>query len=94
MFDPVDMTFTLLWRDGAGDHPIATWMHHFDPPASGFDAVPYEEDQPGVAAPAQKGDLLVLRFSAQSTSTGANLFVPNGDGSNSNGRIPNLTLPK
>jgi hypothetical protein len=94
VFDPVDMTFTLLWRDGGGDHPIATWMHHFDPPASGFDAVPYEEDQPGVDAPAKKGDLLVLRFSAASTSTGSNLFVPNGDGSNSSGRIPNLTLPK
>ena len=87
------MTFTLLWRDAGGDHPIATWMHHFDPPASGFDAIPYEEDQPGVAVTANKGDLLVLRFSAAGTTTGSNLFVPNSDGRNSNGRIPNLTLP-
>lgn len=88
------MTFTLLWRDGGGDHPVATWTHHFDPPASGFNAVQYEEDQPGAAVMGAKGDLLVLRLSAQGTSTGGSLYVPNSDGANAQGRIPNLTLPK
>ena len=89
------MTFTLLWRDGSGDHPVATWTHHFDPPASGFDAVAYEEDQPGVAVMAKKGDLLVLQLTATNgTTTSGSLYVPNSDGANANGRIPNLTLPK
>ena len=73
---------------------MATWKHHFDPPASGFDAVPYAEDQPGVAVGAKKGDLLVLRLTAQGTAPSGSLYVPNSDGINANGQIPNLTLPK
>lgn len=88
------MTFDLLWRDGGGDHPVATWTHHFDPPASGFDAVAYEEDAAGAAVAGNKGDTLVLRLTANGTSTGGSLYVPNSDGANAHGRIPNLTLPK
>jgi hypothetical protein len=73
---------------------VASWTHHFEPQATGFDAVAYEEDKPGAAVTATKGDLLVLRFSAQGPATATTLYVPNSDGANAHGRIPSLTLPK
>jgi hypothetical protein len=96
VLDPVDITFDLLWRDAGGDHPIATWTHHFDPPASGFDAVQYEADAPGVAAKAKGNDQLVLRMTAAPGNYPADtmLWIPNGDAETTNGRDPSLTLPK
>src|SRR5438105_9833338 len=93
IINAADVTFDVLWRDGAGDHPIATWQHHFDPQAGGFDAVGFEADAPGVEAKAKANDQLVLRFTVQGTGTGV-LYIPNGDGTNAKGRIPTITLPK
>ncbi len=88
------MTFDVLWRDAAGtDHPLASVSHHFDPQPAGFNAVQFEADAPGVAAPARSNDHLVLRFTAQGAGTGI-LYIPNSDGANAMGRIPSLTLPK
>ena len=53
----------------------------------------FETNLTGVAAPAQAGDLLVWRFSASNAAPGSFAVIPNGDGPNSSGRIPNLTLP-
>ena len=94
VLDQTDVTFDVLWRDGGGDHPIVSFTHHFDPPNSGFDAVGYEDDALGVAAPAKSNDQLVLRFSAQGPASEQTLFIPNGDGAKLNGRDPSLTLPK
>jgi hypothetical protein len=94
VFDPGDVTFDILWRDSAGDHPIATVTHHFDPLAAGnYQAQPFETDLPGAAADAKAYDQLILRFSVTSTSTGL-VYIPNGDGANAQGRIPSITLPK
>lgn len=85
-----------MWRNAAGDHPIATWSHHFDPLPAGptqFNAQPFEADARGAAAAAKANDQLVLRFSAQGSSTQL-LIVPNSDGARAMGRIPSLTLPK
>jgi hypothetical protein len=82
-----------LWRDAAGDHPIATFTHHFEPQPMGFNAMPYEDDAPGVVAPAKSNDQLVLRFSAQGAGVGV-LYIPNSDGARAVGKIPAVTLPK
>jgi len=44
------------------------------------------------AIDAQTGDQLVFRYTGSNT-TGVEAYIPNGDGPNSNGRIPNITLP-
>lgn len=100
VYEPVDMRFDVRWRRGAIDGEEATlarFEHHFDPPAEGegrFDAVPYEADARGVAADAQPGDFLVLRFEVRSSHPiGTRQYAPNGDGPLAKGRIPSLRLP-
>jgi len=73
---------------------VAQTTHMFAPNPPGptqFDAVAFDADLAGVAAPAQAGDRLVLRFNNVGPETGA--YTPNGDGSLVGGRVPNLTLP-
>jgi hypothetical protein len=95
VLDPVDVTFDVLWRDANGDHPIATWTNHFDPPANVNNAAQAEADVPGVAANAKGNDQLVLRMTAQGAGTADTmLWAPNGDAEKTNGRDPSLTLPK
>lgn len=89
----VDMTFDLLHRRGTDDAVVTTWTHHFNPLPTGFDAQPYEIDLPGAAIDFVDGDKLVFRFTAANTIQ-FDAWIPNGDGQNSKGRIPNLTLPK
>ena len=90
-----DVQFDVLTRDAQGDHRVTTWTHHFDPPSSGFDAQPFEGDASGSAVAVSSGDRLVLRITVLGVSSGTSTFyIPNGDGSASNGRIPSLTLPK
>jgi hypothetical protein len=89
----VDTTFTLIWRRGGTDTQLAQWMRHWDPlPGGKFDAQPYEVDMAAQAIAFQAGDQLVFRYAAANT-TGAEAFIPNGDGANSHGRIPRITLP-
>ena len=97
VFEPVDVTFDVLWRDaGNVDHSIVSFLHHFDPQPSGFLAVQYEDDALGVAAHAKGNDQLVLRMSAPAGGypDGTMLWIPNGDSTNAQGRDPSLTLPK
>ena len=83
----------LLRRAGVADVDLATWDHHFDPqPAGNFDAVPLDADATGIASDFQKGDQLVFRYTGTSAKL-ANAYIPDGDGSRQNGRIPNITLP-
>ncbi len=88
----VDMQFDVVWRSDGKEQVIVSWQHHFD--VAPEDAVvPFDGAADGAAVPAAAGDLLVLRMTAnQSTATGA-VYVPNGEGSHANGRIPSLTLP-
>jgi hypothetical protein len=90
---PVDVTFDLIWRSGATDISLATWTQHFDPlPGASYDAQPFEFDEPCGAITFKAGDQLVFRYTgANTTSTEA--YIPNGDGSHANGRIPNISLP-
>lgn len=94
MLAAADVSFDVLWRNAAGDHPIVSFSHHFDPQPSGFNAVAYEADAPGLAAPARSNDQLILRFGAQGAATASVLAIPNSDGARAMGRIPSLTLPK
>ena len=97
VFQPVDVTFDVLWRDASNvDHPIVSWTHHFDPQPSGFNAVQYEDNALGAAVPAKGNDQLVLRFSAPPGGypDGTMLWIPNGDGALTQGRDPSLTLPQ
>ena len=91
----VDTTFSLIWRhaDKSADTVLATWMQHWEPLADGFNAQPYEVDEPGPAIDAKPGDQFVFRYAASGTTTSAEAFIPNGDGAHSNGRIPAITLP-
>lgn len=88
----VDVTFSLIWRRGATDTPLAQWMKHWEPLPSGFDAQPYEVDMAAPAIAFQRGDQLVFRYAGANTQR-AEAFIPNGDGALSHGRIPNITLP-
>jgi hypothetical protein len=91
---PVDVTFDLIWRRDATDMVLATWSEHFDPPpGANFDAQAYEIDVDAMAIDFEPGDQFVFRYSATNT-TASESFIPNGDGTLSNGRIPNFTLPK
>lgn len=92
---PVDIAFDLIWRRGDTDMVLATWQEHFEPlPGVNFDAQPYELDVDAPAIDFEPGDRLVFRYSAVNAPSAAEAWVPNGDGALSNGRIPNLTLPK
>lgn len=90
---PVDVTFDLLWRRGTTDTPLASWTVHYDPlPSGNFDAQPFEYDEDCAAIPWQKGDELVFRYTGANT-TSQEAYIPNGDGSHANGRIPHIELP-
>jgi len=89
----VDITFDLIWRSGGTDTELATWSAHYDPLPVGFDAQPFEYDETAEAIDWQKGDQLVFRYTA-TNATVQEAYIPNGDGPNSNGRIPNITLPQ
>lgn len=91
---PIDVTFSLIWRNAAVDTVLAQWTQHWEPLAT-FDAQAYELD---VAAPAidhVAGDQLVFRYAGNGPpGTLTSAFIPNGDGAHSNGRIPAITLPQ
>jgi hypothetical protein len=96
IIDPVDITFTLIWRRGATDTTLVQWTKHWDPlPGGVYDAQAYEVDEPAPAIDFQPGDQLVFRYAGAPTSTTSNAqaFIPDGDGAISNGRIPAITLP-
>jgi hypothetical protein len=84
----------VVYRPPTGDQVLTSISTHFDEPTgpSQFDAQPFDADADLAAVPAQKGDLLVLRFSASGTGTGT-AYIPNSDGARANGRIPSITLP-
>jgi hypothetical protein len=91
-----DVQFDVLWRTAGGDTSIASFAHHFDVPAAPgqFDAVAFDGDAAGFAAPAVAGDHLVLRFSITSIHpAGTRPYIPNADGATANGRIPSLITP-
>ena len=90
---PVDATFTLIWRRGAMDTTLVQWTQHFEPLGGmRFTAQAYEVDMAAPAIDYKSGDQFVFRYAAANTTL-ANAFIPNGDGSNAGGRIPNITLP-
>lgn len=90
---PVDVTFDLIWRRGSTDMVLATWTEHFEPVSGSFDAQAYELDVQAPAISFMEGDQFVFRYTANAESA-LNAWVPNGDGTSANGRIPNFTLPK
>jgi hypothetical protein len=87
--------FDIIWRSGAGDVVLATATNTFvpHPPGPGqFDAIRYEADLAGAAAPAAPGDKLVLKFTTTAAAPGG-YYIPNGDGALVKGQTVNLTLP-
>jgi hypothetical protein len=96
VLQPCDITYDVVWREAATgtEHALVSWTNHFDPPASGFNAVPFEADGAGVAAAAKANDQLVLRFTANGDPAKGQCWIPNGDGASTMGRDPSLTLPK
>ena len=90
----IDVTFSLIWRRGTTDMTLAQWMKHWEPLVGSFDAQPYEVDMAAPAIDAQPGDQLVFRYTGNGPpGTLAEAYIPNGDGRNSHGRIPAITLP-
>ena len=92
----VNVRFEIVWRDATNKETVlAAAMHTFMPPAppNQYDAVAFEADLPGIAAPARPGDLLLLRFSVPSGDSNGN-YTPNGDGPLAKGRYPSITLPR
>ncbi|MEO8552104.1 MAG: hypothetical protein ABI678_19135 [Kofleriaceae bacterium] len=90
----IDVQFDLVWRRGATDTMLTTFTEHYEPLGGGrFDAQPFEYDEPAPAVDFADGDKLVFRYSGMNAA-GPQAYIPNGDGVNSHGRIPNITLPK
>ena len=89
--ESVDVQFELLWRSGGTDTTLATVQQHFDPTPT-FEAQGFETDVDASAIDSHAGDLFVLRYTG-TNSTGADAYIPNGDGAKTNGRDPNITLP-
>ncbi|HEY0193788.1 MAG TPA: hypothetical protein VGC42_21880 [Kofleriaceae bacterium] len=92
----VDVQLTLSWRHAAGgdDTVLAQWVKHWEPlPGSRYDAQAYDVDEAAPAIDYAAGDQLVFRYTAMNTTT-SEAFIPNGDGPNANGRIPQITLPR
>jgi hypothetical protein len=90
----IDVTLSLIWRRGAADMVLAQWMKHWEPRVGSFEAQPYEVDMAAQAIDYKPGDQLVFRYAGNGPpGTLAEAFIPNGDGRNSNGRIPAITLP-
>jgi len=93
VIQPVDVTFSLIWRRGGDDTVLAMWSQHFDPIGGGsFDAQPYELDVDAPAISYKSGDQLVFRYAGANT-TSSQAYIPNGDGNLTNGRIPSIILP-
>ena len=90
---PVDVSFKLMIENSGNIVVLADWSKHFDPLSTGYDAQAYEVDKLAPAINFAPGDKLVLRYTA-SASSKADAWIPNGDGKLSNGRVPNITLPK
>ena len=91
---PVDVQFDLVWRRGGTDTVLGTWQEHFEPlPGGAFDAQPYERDVQAPAIEFEDGDQFIFRYSGLG-STAMQAYIPNGDGAITDGRIPNITLPK
>lgn len=90
----IDVTFSLIWRRGPADMLLAQWMKHWDPRVGSFEAQPYEVDMAAQGIDYKPGDQLVFRYAGNGPpGTLAEAFIPNGDGQNSHGRIPAITLP-
>jgi len=92
----IDVQFDLFWRhaDGSPDTVLAEWNEHFDALGGGnFMAQPFEYDEDCAAIDTVKGDQLVFKYAGIGGATNE-AYIPNGDGHFSNGRIPNITLPK
>ncbi len=91
--DSVDVTFDLIWRRGSTDTILAEWPAHYDPlPGGNYDAQAFEYDETCPAITFKAGDQLVFRYTGANT-TSSEAYIPNGDGSVTHGRIPNITLP-
>ena len=92
---PIDVTLSLIWRRGQTDTTLAQWMKHWEPLGAGhFEAQPYEVDMAAPAIDYQPGDQFVFRYAGNGPPTVlSEAFIPNGDGRNSSGRIPAITLP-
>jgi hypothetical protein len=90
----VDMKFELLHRRGAADVVLTEWAQHFEPLPDSFEAQAYELDRSAPAIAFEAGDQLVFRYSATAAASTNEAWIPNGDGTLSKGRIPNITLPK
>lgn len=90
----VDVSFDLVLRRGGSDTVLTTFTDHYDPNGGGnFDAQPHEYDETAPAVDFAAGDKLVFRYTGNN-ATASMAYIPNGDGRNSKGRIPNITLPK
>lgn len=101
----MDVRFELRWRHaaagagddggaGGGDTVLASVTHHFVRDAANpYVAIAFAADLDGVQrVTPQSGDELVLRVTPTAGDPGA-VYIPNGDGANSHGRIPHLDLP-
>ena len=91
----VDVRFELLWRHNGTDTVLGMWDEHFEPLANGaFDAQPFERDVTTTTAiDTQMGDEFIFRYSGLG-STSMQAYIPNGDGPITDGRIPNIRLPR
>ena len=93
---PIDVTFDLVWRRAGDDTLLATHTRRFERRSDGrLVAQPCEIDLEAPAIDFEPGDQLIWRYAGANSDTTVTMpWIPNGDGERTEGRIPNLTLPR
>ncbi len=86
------VTFDLLFRHESQDTVIGTWQQTLTPRPVGFDAQAIDLTIDAPAFNVSVGDQLVFRYAGEMGL--AMSYIPNGEGSRANGRIPFVTLPR
>ena len=98
VFDACDVRWDVVLRKADNsEQPIVSFSHHYDPPAGSdkYVAVPFDGDAAGDKVDAVgNADSLLLRITVTAGTANEYLFIPNGDGSNTGGRIPSITAPQ
>lgn len=97
MANAITVRFEVRWRPkgtaGASDQVVVSVENEFlRDPNNRFNAVAFDTTLNGQAVAAAAGDLLVLRATAVRGDAGA-IYIINGDGSTTKGRIPRIDLP-
>jgi hypothetical protein len=89
----VDVNIEIIHRVGSTDNVLVSWEDRYEPlPGGEYQAQAFDFTDEIGRVDSEPGDLLVLRYTGTNSKMEMAYF-PNGDGSTTGGRIPNIDLP-